>query len=173
MSYKSEIQNKNIAWFLPRPRIDHYKGGMPLYAEEWLLELAKDILNRELKLLNLFCGMNKQGYRIDINSEVNPDLLCDAHKFTDKINKKFNCIFADPPYSDQESKELYNTGKINYKKWTNECDKVLETEGILMVYHKYIMPNPFPKRYKVIKRIFIGNRTYHLLRACIIFKKLF
>lgn len=24
-------QKKNIAWFLPRPKQDHYKGGMPLF----------------------------------------------------------------------------------------------------------------------------------------------
>ena len=44
MTYKSETQNKNIAWFLPRPKKDRYKGGMPLYCEEWLVHLAKDIL---------------------------------------------------------------------------------------------------------------------------------
>lgn len=39
--YKSETQQKNIAWFLPRPKPDKYRDGMPLYAEEWLLDLAK------------------------------------------------------------------------------------------------------------------------------------
>ena len=170
--YKSELQNKNIAWFLPRPKPDHYKGGMPLYCEEWLIELAKDILNKELVLLNLFCGMNKYGFRIDINPEVNPTLLCDAHDFSNHFNDKFNCILADPPYSNDESKELYGTGPLKYKIWTTECDKVLEIGGLLMVYHKYVMPNPFSGRYEVVKRIFIGNRTYHLPRVCIIFKKL-
>jgi len=44
--YNSKTQEKNIAWFLPRPKPDHYKGGMPLYAEEWLIQLAKDILTK-------------------------------------------------------------------------------------------------------------------------------
>jgi hypothetical protein len=65
-------QDKNIAWFLPRPKPDHYKGGMPLYCEEWLLKLAKQILNNQRpKILNIFCGMNKQGIRVDIKQEVN------------------------------------------------------------------------------------------------------
>jgi hypothetical protein len=173
MSYKSETQNKNIAWFLPRPKPDHYKGGMPLYAEEWLIELAQDILgHRKFVLLNLFCGMNKYGFRIDVNPEVNPDLLCDAHDFSKNITVPFNCILADPPYSNEESKELYGAGKLRYKEWTAECDNVLEVGGLLMIYHKYIMPNPFPGRYEVAKRVFIGNRTYHLLRACVIYRKI-
>ena len=44
--YKSKVQEKNIAWFLPRPKSDHYKGGMPLHCEEWLIQLSKEILGK-------------------------------------------------------------------------------------------------------------------------------
>ena len=175
--YKSETQKKNIAWFLPRPKPDHYKGGMPLYAEEWLLELAGDIIGTQgYSLINLFCGMNKKGLRIDIKKEVKPDICCDAHEFTKFVHKnvlenKVDVIFTDPPYSDLEAKELYGTPKLNYKKWTNECDKVLKSGGLLIVYHKYIMPNPNPDKYEVVKRVFIGNRIYHLPRVAVFFKK--
>ena len=169
------VQSKNIAWFLPRPKKDHYKGGMPLYAEEWLLKLAGDILGfedwKKMRILNLFCGTNKYGTKIDIKSEVNPDIIADAHNFSDKIVGTFAVILADPPYSDKESKELYGTGKLNYKKWTTECDKRLSDGGILIVYHKYIVPNPNPKKYKIVKRVFIGNRTYHIPRVAIFFCK--
>jgi hypothetical protein len=172
MSYKSETQNKNIAWYLPRPKPDHYKGGMPLYAEEWLLELAGDILGKkDFSLLNLFCGMNKYGYRVDINPEVQPDLVCDAHKLSEHLDKRFDVILADPPYSDEEAKELYKTPKLNYKKWTTEATKLLNDNGLLIVYHKYVMPNPNPEIYIVVKRVFIGNRTYHLPRVAIYFQK--
>jgi hypothetical protein len=178
--YKAVTQtNKNIAWFLPRPKKDRYKGGKPLYCEEWLIELAKDILKTDLNLLNLFCGMNKYGFRIDINEEVNPTMKADAHSFTETTgmkvriaNKgKFNCIIADPPYSTEEARDIYGTPPLKYKKWTAECDKVLEEGGLLMVYHKYVMPNPNPEKYVVVKRIFIGNRTMHLPRVCIVFQK--
>lgn len=181
--YKSVTQQKNIAWFLPRPKPDHYKGGMPLYAEEWLLDLARELLGRHplasledlhlppLNILNLFCGMNKQGTRVDINPEVNPEFECDAHEVSKLFDNEFDVILADPPYSDEESKELYGTGKLNYKKWTKECDKILKKGGLLIVYHKYVMPNPNPDKYEVIKRVFIGNRTYHLPRVAIYFRK--
>src|SRR3990167_3556853 len=160
----TDVQDKNVAWFLPRPKRDHYKGGMPLYAEEWLIKLAKKIMdNKNPRILQLFCGMNKTGFRVDIKSEVNPDLLADAHEFTKHLNGQlFDFILADPPYSDQESKELYGTPKLNYMKWTRECTKCLAPNGILAVYHKYVMPNPDPDIYVVEKRIFIGSRTYHL-----------
>ena len=71
MSYNSETQQKNLAWVLPRPKQNHYKGGMPLHCEEWLLDLARDLLHQqEIKLLNLFCGMNRYGLRVDIKPGV-------------------------------------------------------------------------------------------------------
>ena len=178
LGYKSQTQQKNIAWYLPRPKRDHYKGGMPLYVEEWLLQLARELLGGSEgdgnmpAILNLFCGMNKYGYRIDIKPEVKPNVLADAHDFADKIcNKRFKVILADPPYSDEEAKELYGTPKLKYKKWTAECDKVLESGGLLIVYHKYVVPNPNPEKYEVVKRVFIGSRTWHLPRVAIFFRK--
>ena len=105
---------------MPRPKKDRYKGGKPLYAEEWLIQLGKDILGMDHpEILNLFCGMNKYGFRIDIKPEVNPDLLCDAHSFADKLDgKKFNLIIADPPYSTEEARDIYGTPPLKYKKWT-------------------------------------------------------
>lgn len=170
--YKSSTQEKNLAWFLPRPKPDHYKGGMPLYAEEWCMQLAKDIMGKEdISILNLFCGMNKLGYRVDIKEEVHPDLVADAHEVSKHITSTFDVIFADPPYSTEEAKEIYGTPKLNYKKWTAECTKLLNPGGLLIVYHKYLMPNPNPNVYEVEKRVFIGNRPYHLPRVAVYFRK--
>ncbi|GAF85129.1 unnamed protein product [marine sediment metagenome] len=180
MGYKSETQNKNLAWVLPRPKPDHYKGGMPLYCEDWLLELARDLLdNPEPQILNVFCGMNKQGLRVDLNPEVDPDIICDIHQLTSVLNErymkelagKFDIILADPPYSAEEAKELYGTPPLKYKVWTNECDKLLCKGGLLIVYHKYLMPNPNPEKYIVVKRVFIGGRPYHLPRIALYFQK--
>jgi len=125
----------------------------------------------DIKLLSVFCGMSAHGLRVDINSEVNPDVLCDVHVLSKRIDGIFDVIIADPPYSDDESKDLYTTGKLRYKVWTGECTKLLCPGGLLVVYHKYVMPNPDPKIYKVCQRVFIGSRTYHLPRVAIFFKK--
>lgn len=169
-AYNTETQLKNIAWFLPRPKPDRYKGGMPLYAEKWCLQLARDILEKQdAEILNLFCGMNQEGFRVDINPKVEPDLVCDAHEVSKYIDRQFDIIFADPPYSDEEAKEIYGTPKLKYKVWTNEATKLLRPDGLLIIYHKYLMPNPNPEIYRVAKRVFIANRVYHLPRVAVYF----
>lgn len=169
--YNSETQLKNIAWFLPRPKPDKYKGGMPLYAERWCLQLARDMLdNQNAKILNLFCGMNVEGFRVDIKPDVKPDLICDAHNISNCIKTRFDIIFADPPYSNDEAKKLYGTPKLNYKKWTAEAISLLKENGILIVYHKHVMPNPNPEKLFIIKRVFIGNRIYHTPRIALYFQ---
>jgi hypothetical protein len=173
------VQDKNIAWCLPRPKPDHYKGGMPLYAEEWLLKLAGEILNVEdarwdASILNLFCGMNKYGIRVDLNPEVKPDIIWDAHDISNAPQLKdfkFDIILADPPYSKEESKELYGMGPLNYKRWTAECDKFLKPGGLLVVYHKFVPANPNPDKYSIVKRVAIFNRVWHLPRVAIFFQK--
>lgn len=171
--WEKESQNRiNLAWYLPRPKPDRYKGGMPLYCEEWLLALAKDILHNPMaEVLNLFCGMNQEGFRVDIQEEVKPDLVCDAHELSRHLDKKFDIILADPPYSNEEAETIYSTGKLSYKKWAGEATKVLNEGGLLIVYHKLIMPNPDPELYIVKKRVFIGNRVNHAPRVAIYFQK--
>lgn len=170
--WETEAQNKNIAWVLPRPRPDYYKGSMPLYAEEWLLDLARALLGKDkVDILSLFCGKLSQGLRVDISPSVNPDIVADAHEISKVISDKFDVVFADPPYSNEEANDLYGTPKLNYKKWTAEADKLLKPGGLLIVYHKYMMPNPNPKNYIVSKRVFIGTRTYHVPRVAIYFRK--
>ena len=169
---KKSQTDKNLAWYLPRPKPDHYKGGMPLYAEDWLLDLAEELLGKKPYILNLFCGMNKQGIRVDINPMVSPNYIYDAHKLSELYPEPtFDVILADPPYSTDESKKLYGTGPLNYKKWTGECDKCLKPGVLLIVYHKLVPANPNPEKYSVVKRVFIGNRIWHLPRVAIFFQK--
>jgi hypothetical protein len=146
---------------------------MPLHCEEWLIALAEDILGRNcINVLNLFCGTNKIGFRVDISESVKPDLVCDAHKISDMLEKEsFDVILADPPYSTKESKELYGTKALKYKKWTGECEKLLKPGGLLIIYHKYVVPNPNNKVFTLEKRVFIGNRVWHLPRVAMYFKK--
>jgi len=177
MGYSAKTQtDKNIAWYLPRPKPDHYKGGMPLYAEEWLIKLAQEILKKkDVAILQVFCGMNKYGIRVDLNPEVKPDFLCDIHKLSSQLDDlvQYDIILADPPYSDEETDKLYSDKlpRLNYSKWTKECDKFLKPGGLLIVYHKQVPANPNPEKYSVVKRVCIMNRIWHLPRVAIFFQK--
>jgi hypothetical protein len=169
---------------LPRPKPDHYKGGMPLYCEDWLIQLACDILQKkdchEVSILNVFCGMNQHGCRIDLNPEVEPNFIGDIHKLsevlpleTNGIKNEFDIILADPPYSDEETDKLYgkHLPRLNYSKWTKECDKYLRQGGLFIIYHKFLVPNPNPEKYEVVKRVSVLNRVWHLGRVAVIFRK--
>ncbi|MBW2559210.1 MAG: hypothetical protein JRD69_10335 [Deltaproteobacteria bacterium] len=116
MGYKSEVQSKNVAWFLPRPKKNKYRGGMPLYAEEWLIELAKDLLEmKEIRLLSLFSGASNYGFKVDIIPETKPDIIADVHNllpYLPEDKREFDVVMADPPYSNGESKKLYGTPKL-------------------------------------------------------------
>lgn len=83
----------------------------------------------------------------------------------------FDVILADPPYSTEEAKELYGTKPLNYKRWTGEADKLLRVGGVMIIYHKLLMPNPNPSNYRVVKRVFIASRSYHLPRVAVYFQK--
>jgi hypothetical protein len=176
--YNSKTQTeKNLCWMLPRPKPDHYKVGMPLYCEDWLLDLATDILGKpDASILNVFCGMNYRGIRVDMNETVNPEFLGDVHKLSTFLTfdpETFDIILADPPYSDEETDELYgkHLPRLNYSKWTKECDKFLRPGGLLIVYHKFLVPNPDPEKYEVVKRVSVLNRTWHLGRVAVYFRK--
>lgn len=172
MPYTSETQQKNLAWCLPRPKPDKYPGGMPLHCENWLIQLAKDLLGQtDIALLNVFCGMNQQGLRVDIQEKVKPDIVYDVHHIGQVIQQQFDVILADPPYSAREAKKLYGTPRLSYKQWTKECIALLRPGGLLIVYHKYLMPNPDPTQLHVEKRVFIGYRLYHLARVAVYFRK--
>jgi hypothetical protein len=149
---------------------------MPLYAEEWLIKLAKEILRKDdIKILSVFAGMSKYGCRVDLNPEVKPDLCCDIHHLSKNLplTNQYDLIIADPPYSDEETKKLYGDKlpKLHYKKWTAECDKFLKPGGLLIVYHKLLPANPNPDKFFVVKRICILNRVWHLPRVCVFFQK--
>lgn len=169
--YHSKTQEKNLAWLLPRPKPNHYIGGMPLYCEEWLIELAEEILEQQsLRLLNLFCGCNKYGTRADIKREVNPDVVCDAGDLPFK-SSIFDVVLADPPYSGQLARRLYGTKLPRYKKWGQEGTRVLRDGGLLIVYHVVLVPNPSPTVLSVVKRVFIGGRPNHRPRVAVYFRK--
>jgi hypothetical protein len=179
--WEEKGQLKNLAWYLPRPKKNKYKGSMPLYCEEWLILLAEHLWYQKKKftfpekkptILQVFSGVGQFGFRVDIKPECKPDLICDVHELTKHLKQTFDIILADPPYSDKESKELYNTKKLSYKKWYSECDSLLNVGGIFIVYHVVKMPNPDPQRYKTIKRVMILSAPMHKARIALYFQKI-
>jgi len=144
---------------------------MPLWCEDWLIQLATSCLGTcEPKILQPFAGSAKYGLKIDLRASINPDIIADAHSLPLRPSL-FDIVLCDPPYSDEESRLKYGTPPLRFRRWSREAERVLDAGGVLILYHKVMLPNPDPSKLSLIKRVFIGNRTWHALRVALLFQK--
>ena len=156
---------ENIVWVLPRPRKNKYRGGFPLHFEKKLWR----ILQEPQKVLHPFGGMAEIGDTVDINPEVGPTFVGDAHKLDFIKNDSYDLIILDPPYTDKYSKTLYKTPKLKYKQYITEAVRVCKPNGFIAMYHWVMTPRPEGTSY--YKRIVILTRIWHRSRVCTIFQK--
>ena len=165
------------AWVLPRPPASRYPGGFPLYFEQRLL----DLLGNPARILHPFGGMSEIGLRCDLRSTHPrardadgvrewhpPDVLADAHALP-FASDVFNCVICDPPYSAEESAQLYGTPAPVYARFIAEAVRVTVPGGFVCSYNKTLTPRPAGTFYYA--RILIATRVWHQLRACCIFRK--
>jgi len=161
---------KTLAWVLPRPRKTKYKGGFPLHFEIKLLR-ELEIDPEKHKILQPFGGHAEYGIRMDINPDVEPDIVGDAHNMHMFKDEEFDLVILDPPYSDKYSKELYGTGKLSFKKYTSEAVRVVKPMGYIVMYH--YLATPRLDGTNLIMRIFLETRIWHKLRCVHIYRKKF
>ncbi len=124
---------KTSILYLPRPAAK-YPGCYPL----WFEKRIPDILE-STDYIHLFAGMATTGTRIDINSSVYPHVVADNHAlpFPDNL---FNGGMADPPYTREFAKSLYNTEYPRWKTWSAEMARVIIPSSRLAIMHNYIVP---------------------------------
>ncbi len=99
---------------------------------------------------------------MDVNPEVGPDVLGDAHHlpFVDEV---FDLVFLDPPYSAAHSDRMYKTGKINHKRVANEAVRVCRPGGYVVLYH--MLATPLPYHTVLTHRILVETRPWHTARV--------
>jgi ubiquinone/menaquinone biosynthesis C-methylase UbiE len=153
-----------IVWVLPRPRKNKYKGGFPLHFEK---KLWRE-LGYPKKVLHPFGGMAEIGERVDINPNIKPDYVGDAHNLNIKDNQ-YDLVVLDPPYNDEQAQKLYRTPKLRYKIYINEAVRVCKSGGFIAMYHWVMTPRP--KGTKYYMRIVILTRVWHRPRVCCVFQK--
>lgn len=181
MENKPKIET--LAWTLPRPRKHRYiKGGFPLHFEHKLLNLygfkpedhytgndgRLHSLSSNNLILHPFGGMAEYGLRVDVNPDLEPHVIADAHSLPFKSDV-FAMVIVDPPYSDDLSRKIYGTGKLKYKTFVAEALRVTKPGGYIVLYHVVMLPRP--KRTFYDKRIYLGIRIWHRLRCVSIFRK--
>lgn len=162
MSIDNKIEN--LVWILPRPSESLYKGSFPLHFEKKLFKLFKI----KKGILQPFGGKSEYGLRCDFKLEVNPNINCDAH-FLPFESNSFDFVLLDPPYSNEEANEIYNTPDLKVITFLTESARVCKPNGHIAVYHRLMLPRP-PQTI-LRKRIFIGLRTWHSARVCQIYQK--
>ena len=157
----------SIAWVLPRPGKSKYKGSFPLHFEKKLLGLL-DMDPAKHKILHPFGGKAEFGTRVDINPDVKPDYVGDAHSLPFADNT-YDLVILDPPYSDEYSRRLYNTGKLKFKTYIAEAVRVCKENGYVVMYH--YLATPRIENTILVKRIFLETRVWHKLRCIHIHQK--
>ena len=158
---------ENLAWVLPRPSKSKYIGGFPLHFEKKLLR-ELDISPETHKILHPFGGKAEFGIRLDLNKDVSPDIIADAHILPFEDNS-FDIVICDPPYNEEYAKRLYNLPKPKFKTWVTESVRVLKENGYLVLYHFLALPSV--ENTLLEKRIFLETRVWHKLRCVHINKK--
>jgi hypothetical protein len=121
------------------------------------------------KILHVFSGSVQQDDTFDINPQYNPTYVGDAHKLSEIVKQKYELIFADPPYSEEDAQH-YGTPMINRNVVVKECAKVLENEGF-MVWLDQVFPMYRKKELVLVGVIGVIRSTNHRVRTAFIFRK--
>ena len=124
---------KTSVLYLPRPASD-YPGCYPLWFEKYLPKLLESN-----DYIHLFSGKARTGFKVDIKSGLNSDLVADAH-YLPLDNNIFDAGMADPPYTKEFAKTLYNTEYPKWNIWTKELVRVVKPNGRIGIMHNYIVP---------------------------------
>ena len=125
-------------------------------------------------ILHLFSGSltaEVKGVRFDINPDLKPDLVGDAHYLSEvHFEPKFDLIIADPPYSEEDALH-YGTPMVNRNKVVTECYKVLQKGGFLCWLDQTL---PMYRKEEWDRCISIGieRSTNHRFRQLVGWKKL-
>lgn len=152
-------------WVLPRPRANKYRGGFPLHFEKKLYRL----LGKPDKVLHPFGGAAEIGDRVDLVGKTCPKWIGDAHKMDFIADNFYDLVVLDPPYDEEQSRELYGTPKPRYGDYVKEAVRVCKVGGWVAIYHWVMTPRP--DRCKFERRIVILTRVWHRPRVCCVYRK--
>jgi hypothetical protein len=118
-------------WFVGGGNISDLYGS---YQTEYLERIAV-LFPDAVKVVHLFVGSlppSPNYVRVGLpQGDTKPDIECDAHHLSSKLPFKPDLIYADPPYSIEDS-EHYANSMVNRERVIQECALVLEPGGFLV-----------------------------------------
>lgn len=107
-------------------------------------------------------GLAEAGYN-------KPDIECDAHELSSKLKFRPDLIYADPPYSIEDS-EHYSNAMVNRSRIIDECGTVLQPGGFL-VWMDVALPVFSNKLLRQVGAITYIRSTGNRFRVVTIFQK--
>lgn len=125
------------------------------------------------RVVHLFAGdvpASDEYVRVDINPERNPDICGDAEQLSSILDYA-DLIYADPPYSVQDSELHYGTPMVNRNKVVKEAAKVVSPGGFL-VWMDQVWPMYRKDEWNLWGSIGLVRSTNHRFRVVTIFERL-
>ena len=118
-------------WFVGGGNISDLYGA---YQVEYLKRI-ETLFPDAVRVVHLFSGSlppSERYVRVGLpQGDTIPDIECDAHQLSSFLPFKADLIYADPPYSVEDS-EHYANSMVNRERIVQECALVLEPGGFLV-----------------------------------------
>lgn len=147
-----------------------YYGEYPPNYLKRVMTLFPDVVEHS-EILHLFSGVvTDPGVKFDINPDLNPDIVGDAHQLASYFPANhFQLILADPDYTKEDAAH-HGTPLINRNKVVKECVKILKPMGFLC-WLDQVWPMFSKAKLALIGVIGIIRSTNHRVRVLFMFQK--
>lgn len=147
-----------------------YYGGYPAS----YLRRIKALFPEKTRPLHLFSGKVDlsifPGDTVDINPDLNPTYVDDAHTLTKVPLDRYDLILADPPYSVEDS-ERYGTCMVNRNKVLKTLERV--RPGTHIVWLDQVLPMYRKDKFSPEAVIGMWKSTNHRFRGITIFCRIY
>ena len=147
-----------------------FYGGYP----HGYLKRVKALFPDKQKVLHLFAGKVDTavfpGVTVDINPDLKPDIVDDAHTLTKVPLEDFDLVLADPAYSVEDT-EHYGTPMVNRNLIVRTLGQRLR-EGCHVVWLDQVLPMYAKTIFSTQAHIGMVKSTNHRFRVVTIFSKL-
>lgn len=160
-------------WFVGGGNISDFYGSYQVEYLKRINSLFPDIKGKT-EVVHLFSGsiplcMDYTVVGLPDHNEHRPDIICDAHNLSSGLPFQPSLIFADPPYSIEDS-EHYADSMVNRAKVMSECAIVLQPGGYL-VWLDQAMPTFSNDELQFVGAIGYIRSTGNRFRMITIFRK--
>lgn len=157
-------------WFVGGGNISDLYGSY----QTGYLERVECLFPDAAKVIHLFVGSlppSSKYTRVGLAEEGHskPDIECDAHELSSRLPFKPDLIYADPPYSVEDS-EHYSNAMVNRARVIDECALVLQPGGYL-VWLDQALPTFSNERLRLVGGISYIRSTGNRFRLVSLFQR--